>query len=116
MPKPKIKKPKTERRAGRDRRAPLATDHRATVLESVATYPGTPTAGDVARDCATTTYTRRMVLTMVDTLSRQGLIGRTEQNTFVITEAGLDYLAKARFDRAIADFTPRPGSRKRRAT
>jgi Fe2+ or Zn2+ uptake regulation protein len=91
-----------------------ATDHRATVLEAVATFPGSPTGEDIVKDCATASYTPKMVRTMLDALVRFGLIRRSDQKTFSITAVGLEYLTLARFDRAIGEFAPRPKARRKK--
>lgn len=99
-----------------------ASDHRALVLESVATAPGRATLLDVQRDCVEEGFSPKMVASMLDQLCREGLVQRREdeavhqpgtQRGHYLTVAGLAYLQGARFDRALPpEGVPRPGARK----
>lgn len=92
-----------------------ATDHRAVVLESVATSPVAATSDSVVKDAASVGWShRQQILTMLNQLSREGLIGRNEQGGWFITGAGLAYLTVGRFDLPVQGFIPRPKSRKRK--
>lgn len=93
-----------------------ATDHRAIVLESVATSPSNPTGAEIAKDCVGPDFTRKNVLTMISTLRREGLIAMNEDGRHYVTQAGLDCLAHWRFDRELPTFAERPASRKRRTS
>jgi hypothetical protein len=90
-----------------------ATDHRALVLEAVATAPTRPTCAAIIIDCADTDFTPKTVRVMAWTLRRDGLLGLDEHGGYFITRAGLDYLTHARFDRKIPAPHTRPRSRKR---
>lgn len=93
---------------------PLATDHRALVLESVATNPRA-TLDAIIKDCADAdaAFTPKQIAAMVWWLRREGLIN-LEDGVHHMTKAGLDYLTDARFDRAIPVAHTRPGARKPR--
>lgn len=92
-----------------------ATDHRALVLEAVATAPFRPSIESIIRDCVGPDFTRAVVKSMVWQLRREGLIGLdTSGTSHFITKAGLDYLTDGRFDRALPQpGTPRPRRRRR---
>lgn len=92
----------------------LATDHRALVLEAVATSPVNPTEKAIVADAATTEYTAKKVGSMIWQLRKEGLIQRREDGTYAITQAGLDWLTHGRFDRALPAEHVRPGARKPR--
>ena len=93
----------------------LATDHRALVLESVATSPKPPTGNQVCQDCVTPEdFSSKNVLTMLDTLRREGLIGMNENKTHFLTKAGLHYLTNGRFDKALPEYAERPKSRRKK--
>ncbi len=93
----------------------LATDHRALVLESVATSPFSPSIETIVKDCVGAEFTRKMIRAMVWQLRREGLIGLQSSGTsHFITKAGLEYLTGGRFDRALPERgTPRPKARRR---
>lgn len=92
-----------------------ATDHRALVLESVATSPTPATLDSIAADChgADPSYTRKLVAAMVWWLVRVGLLGRTGDSYF-LTKAGLEWLTTGRFDRALPAPHTRPGARRKK--
>lgn len=88
-----------------------ATDHRAVVLESIATSPWLATHDSIAADCVSTEFTRKSVMTMLNQLQREGLVGRVDPGFFV-TRAGFSWLTEGRFDRKLPEYAERPGSRK----
>jgi hypothetical protein len=95
------------------RRQKWATDHRALVLESVATAPRGATRPSVIEDCVGEGFTRSMVLVMLWQLKREGLVGESDEVLF-LTRAGFDWLTQGRFDRPLPEpGHPRPGARKR---
>lgn len=93
-----------------------ATDHRALVLESVATAPAAATLSTIVADVqpVAPAFTKHKVASMVWWLRREGLIGDREGGGYFITEAGLSYLTSGRFDRAVPVDHVRPGARKPR--
>jgi hypothetical protein len=106
MPKPRIR-----------RTSYYATDHRALVLESVATSPIPATVAAIVADCtgADPEFTPKKVKAMIWWLRREGLVGDDDKGTgHFITKAGLDWLAHGRFDRALPTDHIRPGARKPR--
>lgn len=86
----------------------LATDHRAVVLESVATQ-SFPTISSIIHDCTSHDFTEKNVKTMLWQLVREGLIIKVGSH-FMITQSGLDWLRHGRFTRAL----PAPHTRTRR--
>lgn len=98
------------------RTRPRASDHRAVVLEEIATSPVEPSMQEVTSTLAKPDFTQEMVYKMVYQLLREGLIGRREgQASLFITEGGLDYLTNARFDLPLQEpGHPRPGARRRK--
>lgn len=90
-----------------------ATDHRALVLESIATAPSA-TRETVVADCVSDEFTRQMVLTMLNQMKREGLAQENVEKIFSLTTAGLDYLTLARFDRALPAPHERPKARKKK--
>jgi hypothetical protein len=94
-----------------------ATDHRALVLESVATNPRGASAELIIADCASETFQRAVVKSMIWQLRAEGLIGRDDAGTgHFITKAGLDWLTHGRFDRALPAPHTRPGRQRRKPT
>lgn len=95
-----------------------ATDHRAVVLESVATSPVPATLDSIVKDAHAIGWNnRQQIATMVNQLSREGLIGRNAGGDWFITAAGLAYLTVGRFDRALIESGhPRPKARKKKRT
>lgn len=92
-----------------------ATDHRAIVLESVATNPTGASEANITADCQASDFTRRMVKAMIWQLRKEGLIGRDDAQGHFITQAGLNYLTSARFDVTPPPMgLPRPGARRPR--
>lgn len=89
----------------------LATDHRAVVLESIATSPYLATNATVCKDCMRVDFSHKNVLTMINTLWRAGLVGRIEQGYF-LTRAGFEWLTEGRFDQELPRYAERPKSRK----
>lgn len=86
-------------------------EHRAAVLESIATSPSPATNASIRADCVEEGFSAKNVLTMVSQLQREGLIGRIDQGYF-ITRAGFDYLTGGRFDRKLPEAHERPKSRR----
>jgi len=93
-----------------------ATDHRALVLESVATNPFRPSMESIVRDCIGLDFKSNVVKAMIYQLRREGLVGLGSSGTdHFITKAGLDWLTQGRFDRALPGFHNR-ASRRRKPT
>lgn len=92
-----------------------ATEHRAIVLESVATAPGDATRDAIAKDAAAIGWTdRKQIVTMVHQLKREGLIGVKESGDgFFLTVAGLEALQHGAFDRKLPEFAERPKGRRK---
>ena len=92
-----------------------ATDHRALVLESVATNPSGASKKDIVSDCEAPDFTPPMIDSMIWQLRKEGLIGRDDKNGHFITQAGLNYLRIAAFDLQPPPMgLPRPKARKPR--
>ena len=106
-PAPKIK---------RERRVKLwATDHRALVLEAVATCPQQATTAQILRDCQGENFKPSAVKVMVYQLRHEGLLGRHEDSdVHFLTLAGLDWLTRGHFDRALPCYAERPKARSKR--
>jgi hypothetical protein len=97
------------------RRQRRATDHRAIVLEAVATCPTDASMDAIVRDAIGPDFIRKNVQTMVYQLRKEGLLGLKEDGrTHYITELGLEWLTYGRFDQALPGFHERPASRKSR--
>lgn len=79
-----------------------ATDHRALVLEVVATTPDKATRDAVQREvlrCRTDDrFGVNQISAMVSTLLREGLLGRRDDDSLFVTSVGLDWLHHATFD------------------
>lgn len=83
-----------------------ATDHRALVLEVIATTPEIATRAE---------FNINSISAMVSSLKHEGLIAVREDGTLFVTPLGLEWLNKAAFDRALpAPHTKRPGRRKKK--
>ncbi len=96
-----------------------ATDHRAKVLEAVATNPGVATPDEIVRDCLGDDFDRTKVLKMVLQLRKEGLIGRSDVRKddgagHFITKTGLEYLTCGQFDRELPSPHERPKGRGKR--
>lgn len=91
-----------------------ATDHRALVLEAVATSPAGAPRAEIFRECIGPDFTRHQVCVMLCHLRREGLVGATGDGGHFITREGLDQLVNGHFDRAVPEFAPRPNGRKPR--
>ena len=106
-PTPKIK---------RERRVKLwATDHRALVLEAVATCPQQATTAQILHDCQGESFKPLIVAKMIYQLRREGLLGRQDgSDAYFLTLAGLEWLTQGRFDRALPCYAERPKSRRKR--
>lgn len=128
MPKPRIRrKPPTVEameRLRRDRRKVVerrATEHRALVLEAVATSPHPATLASIVRDCTLVDkdFKPGPIKSMTDWLWREGLLAKSypmgrELPHFTITTEGLMWLTQGRFDIKVMEYAPRPKARKRR--
>lgn len=92
-----------------------ATDHRAIVLESIATNPTGAQKKHIVADCRSADFTPHMIDSMIWQLRKEGLIGRDDATGHFITKAGLAYLNNAAFDLPPPPMGhPRPGARKPR--
>lgn len=107
------------------RRQPLATDHRALVLESVATNPKGATTSNIVEDCKGDGFDEALIKKHIWQLRKEGLIGLRDPEacefrefvsaTHFITQRGLIYLTDGRFDLPIpVPGHPRPKARKRK--
>lgn len=90
-----------------------ATDHRAIVLESVATSPAAASIDTIKADAAAIGWTHNnQISAMVSNLLHIGLLGRSESGLFV-TKLGMEWLLTGRFDRALpAPYTKPKRKRK----
>ena len=91
-----------------------ATDHRAVVLEEVATHPGVATDRSIIKACSTDNFPTQAVGSMIWILRKEGLIARGDDGGNFITRAGLDWLTTGRFDRALPAPHERPNARGRK--
>ena len=91
-----------------------ATEHRALVLESVATAPGGATMESVQKDCVGHAFNKHAVYAMLWQLCREGLVGRNSDNTYFLTTAGLDRIQYGDFTQKVPEYAPRPKARKRK--
>ena len=91
-----------------------ATDHRAAVLESVATSPTPPNTAQITADSRSIApdLNRKNAQTMLSTLRRKGMVGMNENGTHFLTSAGFDYLTNGSFDKPLPTYAERPGSRR----
>lgn len=96
-----------------------ATDHRAIVLEVVATIPVAATRDAVQKEVeaeatkmAYSGFHKNAVSAMVSELLREGLIGRKEDGTLFVTSLGLDWMVNASFDRALPSPHTKPKRKK----
>lgn len=89
-----------------------ATDHRALVLEVVATTPVVATREAVQSEVAglSNDFHRDAISAMVSTLLRDGLLGRRDDGTLFVTAIGMDWLTHGEFDRAL----PKPHTKTRK--
>lgn len=94
-----------------------ATDHRAIVLEVVATIPTTATRdavqAEVARENRQSDFNKDAISAMVSTLRKEGLIGVRDDGTLFVTELGFTWLRTAAFDLPLPGPYTKPGRRKR---
>src|SRR3954465_2359783 len=94
--------PKPTRRKLVERRA---TDHRALVLEVVATTPSAATRkaieAEVLANRTDERFGHNQIAAMVSSLLRFGLIGRREGSTLLVTTLGLEWLQAADFTREL---------------
>lgn len=98
----------------RERRA---TDHRALVLEVVATIPSSATRQAVQRETLKErtdgSFGANQISAMVSTLLRDGLIGRRDDATLFVTAMGFEWMRSADFTRALPAPHERPSRRKK---
>ena len=92
-----------------------ATDHRALVLESVATSPRPATTATIVADCASADFSKHSVGSMIWWLRREGLLGRGDGDAHFVTAAGLEWLTSGRFDRKLPEPHVRLKARKQRS-
>lgn len=90
-----------------------ATEHRALVLESVATAPGGATADSVCKDCVGHAFNRHAVYAMLWQLRREGLVGRDDKDTYFLITAGLERIQYGDFTRSLPEYAPRPRARRK---
>lgn len=94
-----------------------ATDHRALVLEVVATTPVAATRDAVQKEVAIMSprdeFNVNAISAMVSTLLREGLIGRRDDGTLFVTQRGFEWLREGDFTRALPAKHERPGRRKK---
>lgn len=94
-----------------------ATDHRAAVLEVVATTPAAATRAAVQREAIGVVgdgrFGANQASAMVSTLLALGLLGTRDDGTLFVTARGLDYLTTAAFDLPPPPPYTKPNSRKR---
>ena len=85
------------------------------MLEEVATTPFAPSMHNVREALQRPDFASEVVYKMLYQLVREGLLGKREKDELFITESGLEYLTRARFDLPLPEpGKPRPGSRKTR--
>lgn len=89
-----------------------ATEHRALVLESVATAPGGATSASVQRDCVGHDFNKHAVAVMLWQLRREGLVGRDDEDKYFLTTTGLERIQYGDFTRSVPEFAERPKARK----
>jgi hypothetical protein len=99
MPRPKIVRHQI---AGQQRRA---TDHRALVLEVVATIPQAASREAVQKEVLVNRtddrFDHNQISAMVSRLLTEGLIGRRDDGTLFVTALGFEWLRKADFTREL---------------
>ena len=99
-------------------RKKIYTDHRACVLEAVATSPNPPSATEIGvevlRACPSF-RNRDVAAAMVSQLRREGLISMNDERGYFITKAGFDLLAKGVFTRELPAEHTKPKRKKREA-
>jgi hypothetical protein len=129
MPKPRVRAP---RKAAAPKAASAAalrrryTDHRAAVLEEIATAPYVATRDAVQKavmKMGMQEFHANAVSAMVSELLRVGLVGRKEDGTLFLTQVGLDILQHGDFTRPLPAEHEKPnrrgkkyGPRKKRST
>lgn len=105
---PRMREVKRERRA---------TDHRALVLEVVATIPSAATRDAVQKEVLANKTDERFganqISAMVSTLLKEGLIGRRDDGTLFVTATGFEWLRGADFTRALPAPHEKPSRRKK---
>lgn len=91
-----------------------ATDHRAVVLEEIATAPYAATRDAVQAQVAKAGYKefhKDAISAMVSELLRIGLVGRKEDGTLFLTTAGLEWLTHGDFTRPLPPPHIKPNRR-----
>lgn len=92
-----------------------ATDHRAIVLEEIATAPYVATRDAVQKQVAKAAgyqeFHANAVSAMVSELLRIGLVGMKEDKTLFLTTSGLEWITKGDFTRPLPGFIERPRRR-----
>jgi hypothetical protein len=91
-----------------------ATEHRALVLEEIATAPEGATIKSVCTALTNEAFPYHSVWTMVWQLRKEGLVGMGSEGYLHLTEFGVAYLYQTDFTRKLAEFTERPKARKPR--
>lgn len=91
-----------------------ATEHRLLVMEAVATCPEQCSLETIKKDCSSADFPSHSVVVMVWQLCREGLLGRSEESYYFLTEFGLAYLYAADFTRGLPEYAPRPKARRKR--
>ncbi len=81
------------------------------VLESIATSP-TATIANIRTDCVGHAFSQHAVDAMVWQIRREGLVGRSDTDTYFITQAGLSYMQSTDFTRELPEYAPRPKARR----
>ena len=105
MPKPRLVKKLQHR----------ATDHRALVLEVVATTPNAATREAVTKEVEANRTDDRFrynqIAAMISHLLQEGLIGRREDGTLFVTAPGFEWLRDGDFTRQL----PAPHTKPKRS-
>jgi hypothetical protein len=93
----------------------LASDHRALVLESVASEPGLSTLKTVLKDCEGPAFPHTAVASMLWWLCHIGLLDRTNLGVYIVTDQGFIWLEKASFKFPLPELgKARPGARRKK--
>lgn len=105
-------KPRIRRKALR-----RATDHRALILEVVATIPISATRAAVQeealREAKGSGFHVNAISAMVSHLLSQGLLGTRDDATLFVTLYGMEWLTNADFTRALPAEHSRPGRKRK---
>lgn len=94
-----------------------ATDHRALVLEVVATIPVAATRAavqeEILREAKGTSFHVNAISAMVSHLLSQGLLGTRDDSTLFVTLYGMEWLAGGDFTRSLPREHTKPKRKKR---